>query len=82
MRGFVFKTVRQTTRSCPSQWKLEDAQGNHWYVRYRFGVLRAERNGDVVFGVSVGEPLDGTMRTETMLEILVHYLAKTETPGY
>jgi hypothetical protein len=38
----LVKVVR-TCSSCPSQWDAWDADGNYYYLRYRFGVGSVER---------------------------------------
>jgi hypothetical protein len=39
----ILKRVIQTCASHPSQWDAWDADGNYWYLRYRFAHGTAER---------------------------------------
>ena len=52
--------------SCPSQWYLVDPENQHYYVRYRYGMLRAYSGNFVLFERSMGDNMDGTMDANTM----------------
>lgn len=53
---------------CPTQWEGETTNGEEVYIRYRWGFLSIDINGEEVFGVKVGEEFDGMMNDEDMKE--------------
>lgn len=69
-------SLTQTCEACPSQWEGTAEDGSEIYVRYRWGWLRLEVNGEVVFRQQFGDSLDGLMEEEDMLEHLKKHIAK------
>lgn len=79
-----FAELTMTCISCPSQWDAWDADGNYYYIRYRFGRLRVDRaptlddwwkrtepfNQWEIFRETVGSQFHGSMTTEEMLSFL------------
>jgi hypothetical protein len=63
------RNLVQTCDACPSQWEAETTDGQRVYVRYRWGHLRVELDGQSVYEADHGDPLDGDMTTERMLEL-------------
>jgi len=53
---------------CPTQWDGETDNGEKVYIRYRWGVLTVDLNGEEVFSVKAGEEFDGIMSDEDMKE--------------
>ena len=53
--------IVETCGGCPSQWSGRTATGQYLYIRYRYGELRIELDGDVILQQSVGDDLDGGM---------------------
>ncbi len=51
--------IRQTSEACPAQWEGKTENGQSLYIRFRWGVLRAELDGETVFQGPHGGPLDG-----------------------
>ena len=76
--GFTFTYIKQTCNACPSQWDAWDAEGNYYYIRYRWGTLLVEKAisesawmaGDerLAYETTIGDALDGTLETKDMLE--------------
>lgn len=73
----VLTQIEMTCNGCPSQWEATDAEGNDYYVRFRWGCLRVVRNGvcgppidegEVIYNEQVSDEYDGIMDTPTMLE--------------
>lgn len=63
--------IEQTCMACPSQWDAYDAEGNYYYIRYRWGFLSVTKGdvlGERVFEAAIGDGLDGFMTTEEMLK--------------
>jgi len=69
--------VVQTSIACPSQWDAWDADGNYYYLRYRYGhgQVRQYRTADwvdaaedelvgIVADFEHGHPLDGDIALE------------------
>ena len=69
--------VVQTSIACPSQWDAWDAEGNYYYLRYRYGhgQVKQYRTADwvdahedeligVVASFYFGHPLDGILALE------------------
>ena len=54
---------------CPAQWDGETDNGKKVYIRYRWGVLTIDLNGEEVFSVKAGEEFDGVMSDEEMKEV-------------
>ena len=57
----VIKELRQTCSASPSQWEGADNEGNSIYVRYRWGHLSIEKNGEEILGKQLGHHLDGRL---------------------
>ena len=53
--------IVETCGACPAQWsgRLED--GRELYIRFRWGHLRAEVAGEVIFEWSKGDRISGVM---------------------
>ncbi len=58
----IVRAVR-TCWVCPSQWSAWDADGNYWYLRYRWGtgsaVTPSPGNPDTYLTFDTGDSLDG-----------------------
>ena len=57
----VVKELSQTCAASPAQWEGVDREGNSIYVRYRWGYLSIEKNGEEIFGAQLGHRLDGRL---------------------
>ena len=62
------KDLIRFTSYCPTQWEGETANGEEVYIRYRWGFLRVDINGEEVFGVQIGDEFDGVLTDEEMKE--------------
>lgn len=66
--NIYIKDLVKTSEACPSQWEGHFDDGSYLYVRYRWGALRVEKDGNVIFHEHIGDDFDGYMDTEDMLE--------------
>lgn len=61
----------QTCAAYPSQWDGWDAEGNYYYIRYRYGILTVEKGDseyETIVHMKCGDTMDGVMTVEEMLE--------------
>ncbi len=63
------KTLDQTYEGCPSQWEGTMENGDSIYIRYRWGGLSVDINGENIFNKSVGDTLDGFIELDKVLEL-------------
>lgn len=79
------KTIERTCSACPAQWNLFLEDGRFVYVRYRGGRFSAgigesetaywkQDDWYNLIQIYYGEPLDGYMLNEKMIEMLEGYL--------
>jgi hypothetical protein len=54
---------------CPTQWDGETTNGEKVYIRYRWGVLTVDIDGEEVFSAKAGKEFDGIMGDEEMKEL-------------
>jgi hypothetical protein len=66
---FVLHDLIKTCNSCPSQWTAETPERREVFIRYRYGYLRVDLDGETVYAEQHGDGLDGTMDTERMLKL-------------
>ncbi len=59
--------LQQTCYACPSQWEGKLQDGTELYVRYRFGTLRVDLDGETVAHAHIGDAMDGAMSISEML---------------
>lgn len=62
--------LRRTCFACPSQWEGATEDGEHVYIRYRWGFLSATIGKDDVYGDRHGDSLDGNMSDADMMKAL------------
>lgn len=62
--------LRRTCYACPSQWEGATEDGEHVYIRYRWGFLSASVGKDDVYGGKHGDSLDGNMSDADMMKAL------------
>ena len=62
------KFLNRYTSYCPTQWEGETTNGEDVYIRYRWGFLRVDIDGEVVFGEQIGGAFDGVLSDEEMKE--------------
>lgn len=63
------RNLRMTSGTCPSAWVAQTEDREEIYIRYRWGALSVWIEGRAVFNIQHGDDFDGTMDTETMLEL-------------
>ena len=66
--------IIQTGYGCPTQWDAVDAEGQRYYIRFRFGQLTvtaitAGENGTQVFHANHGDELDGVLGFPQLREL-------------
>ena len=67
--------LEQTCFACPAQWDGKTDTGQGIYIRYRYGYLRLDVDGEIgVYGEQVGDGLDGGMSFEEMSGHLKEHL--------
>lgn len=62
--------ITQTCYACPSQWEGETIDGEEIYIRYRWGTLRIDIDGETEFEQQMGNDLDGYIDWEDVEDIL------------
>ncbi len=62
--------LNRTCFACPSKWEGCTEDGQHVYIRYRWGFLSASVGNDQIYGASHGDSLDGDMSNEDMKNAL------------
>ncbi len=69
--------IRRTCIACPSQWEGKLNNGNHIYIRYRWGDFTIgegktinEAVNNQLIHVPYGDSLDGFMCNKTMVELI------------
>jgi hypothetical protein len=60
--------IIETCGACPSQWSGRTDDDKYLYIRYRWGFLRIELEGDTIFEGTFGDSLDGVMTFEELVE--------------
>jgi hypothetical protein len=64
------KKIDHTCIACPSQWEGTTVDGKELYVRYRWGILRIDLDGETIFKQQLGDELDGIIEWEDIEDIL------------
>ena len=64
------KEIDQTCIACPSQWEGTTVDGEELYIRYRWGMLRIDLDGETIFEQQLGDGLDGWIEWEDIENIL------------
>jgi len=74
----VVKSLEQTCEACPSQWEGEFEDGSYFYIRYRWGRLRAGKGHSLSEAIQdqdtyvtyTGDCLSGYLSQKEMITIL------------
>lgn len=61
--------LEQVCYGCPSSWDATTHRGERLHIRYRYGWLQVECNGEIIFEEPSGNSWDGIMSTEEMLAL-------------
>lgn len=64
------KTIRCTSRCCPSQWEGKTATDEAVYIRYRSGRLSIDLSGKEVYSEQLGDDYDGLISLEEIKAII------------
>lgn len=64
------KSITQTCIACPSQWEGETVDGKEIYIRYRWGTLLIDLDGETIFEQNMGDSLDGYIEWEEVEDVL------------
>lgn len=69
--------LKQTCSACPSQWEGELDNGNHIYIRYRYGKLFVGVGEDIDEAIlnsnpikTLGDEYDGVLTEGDMMQVL------------
>ena len=76
MKKLIWLT--QTCEACPSQWEGELEDSGLVYIRYRYGNLTVEVDGESILDFSFGGGMDGVMDLETLITHTNHILDYSE----
>ena len=69
MSAIIVTELVKTCNACPAQWDGKTSDGGDLYIRYRWGYLRVDLNGETIWGAPVGEDQwDGTLNEEQLAE--------------
>ena len=60
--------LKQTCFACPTQFEAIDSNGDEYYFRYRWGVMRIDKNGETIFREQFGDELDGSCEFNDFIE--------------
>ena len=62
--------LKQTCYACPSQWEGKTLYDQRVYIRYRWGYLSIEVDGEEVYGRQLGDGLSGVLSEGKLIQIL------------
>lgn len=68
------KTIWRTCYACPSQWSGVLENGGEIYIRYRWGYLTCDIDGEPIYGEQHGDGYDGLMSNGDMQNHLANVL--------
>lgn len=68
------KNIKQTCYACPSQWEGKTDNGERVYVRYRWGNLSIDINGNGFYSESIGDGLAGVLGYDELKEYTKHLI--------
>jgi hypothetical protein len=72
----IIAKIKQTCFACPSQWEGTTEDGKDVYIRFRWGCLRMDINGETVAEMDVGEDgMSGCMDLDQALDNLKTYIS-------
>lgn len=72
---YKVQSLEITCYACPTQWEGKTADGYDIYIRYRWGNLTLDINGQTVATIEGhGDGFAGVLEHETMKELLKDYL--------
>lgn len=66
--------IKRTSEACPAQWEGTTTDGCGVYIRYRWGRLRCEVDGDVIYHQIIGDGYDGDLENQKMAYELAEVL--------
>lgn len=61
-------SLEMTCGACPSQWEGTTEDDEYFYVRYRWGGLRIDINGETIHRDTLGDGLDGVCSWEDVVK--------------
>ena len=74
--------IAQTCPACPSQWEGKGENGEDIYIRYRWGVLELDIDGETVYFIQHGGEYSGVLGTDEMEKLLSDYLDFSQAEWY
>ena len=64
--------LQMTCGACPTQFSGETEDGKNVYIRFRFGRLSMDIDGQILFSGNVSDSLDGVISYEGIQKALAH----------
>jgi hypothetical protein len=71
-RPFLIREIRQICQACPSAFEGATIDGRDVYVKFRYGKLRVEIAGEIVFLRQLSDSLDGVMTYRELRSVAPH----------
>lgn len=68
----IIKELQQTCGACPTQYSGTTIDGKQVYIRFRYGILRIEINGNTVFRAGISDGLDGVISLDEIKKATRH----------
>ena len=65
----IIESIQETCGGCPMIWEGKTTEGQDFYIRFRWGLLRLVVNKEVIFAEQISDGLDGIMSLD---EALIH----------
>ena len=79
---FKIRHITQTSYGCPSQWEGVTTQGERVYIRYRYGHLSVDLDGEQVYSRIVGTSQDGVISLGRVRDLVGFSDRDWETPSH
>ena len=73
-QSYIVDNLVKTCSACPSQWEGTTKCGKSIYIRYRWGSLTLDIDGETIYSSSKGNSLDGYLDDSEMREALKGFL--------
>ena len=64
--------LTETCSACPTQFSGETDDGSNVYIRFRFGQLRIDVDGESIYNESVSNGLDGVISLKKIKKLTKH----------
>lgn len=71
-------SITQTCSMCPSQWEGKTDKGDEVYIRFRWGCLRLDINGETEYENQASDGLDGFISLEEAVRHMQSHISLTK----